>query len=99
MQIADEMKPNAWAIKTLRYLAYYMPTWRLTPTPDIVGIAFRDPNVQKEVNYLYNLLFVSDRLMDQNLRTHFIFHDIQCDMHVWMKSRSRSLSSNLLSLL
>lgn len=49
LQIADEMKPNPLAILSLTYLARFLPTWPLTPTPDIVDIAFRDPNVRNEV--------------------------------------------------
>ncbi|KAL7137349.1 hypothetical protein ABFS83_10G085200 [Erythranthe nasuta] len=48
-KIADEIKPNPLAIKILTSLARVIPTWKLTPTPDIVDIAFRDPQVRKEV--------------------------------------------------
>ncbi|KAL1541393.1 acylglycerol lipase [Salvia divinorum] len=48
-KIADEMKPNPLAILSLTYLARFLPTWPLTPTPDIVDVAFRDPNVRDEV--------------------------------------------------
>lgn len=47
------MKPNAMAIKTLKYLIRIIPTWKLTPTPDIVDLAFRDPNVRNEVNIIF----------------------------------------------
>lgn len=53
LQIADEMKPNRLAILSLTYLARFLPTWPLTPTPDIVDIAFRDPNVRNEVCKCY----------------------------------------------
>ncbi|KAK4392055.1 Caffeoylshikimate esterase [Sesamum angolense] len=49
MKIAEEMKPNPLLVKALTSLARIMPTWKLTPTPDIVDIAFRDPQVRDEV--------------------------------------------------
>ncbi|KAL8509436.1 hypothetical protein ACS0TY_016589 [Phlomoides rotata] len=48
-KIADEMKPNQFTIKTLTYLCRIIPTWKITPTPDIVDIAFRDPHVRNEI--------------------------------------------------
>ncbi|KAL3623424.1 hypothetical protein CASFOL_032240 [Castilleja foliolosa] len=48
-KIADEVKPNPVVIKFLTSLARIIPTWKLTPTPDIVDIAFRDSKVRKEV--------------------------------------------------
>ncbi|KAK6152290.1 hypothetical protein DH2020_014925 [Rehmannia glutinosa] len=48
-KIADEMKPNPLVIKVLTSLARIIPTWKITPTPDIVDIAFRDPQVRQEV--------------------------------------------------
>lgn len=53
MQIADEMKPNPVVIKILTALARIIPTWKLTPTPDVVDLAFRDPQVRQEVTYLF----------------------------------------------
>ncbi|GFP82721.1 caffeoylshikimate esterase, partial [Phtheirospermum japonicum] len=48
-KIADEMKPNPMVIKFLTSLARIIPTWKLTPTPDIVDNAFRDPQIRQEV--------------------------------------------------
>ncbi|KAG8376742.1 hypothetical protein BUALT_Bualt09G0095400 [Buddleja alternifolia] len=48
-KIADEMRPSPLVIKVLTSLARVIPTWKLTPTPDIIDIAFRDPQVVKEV--------------------------------------------------
>lgn len=48
-KIADDIKPSPLAIKFLTALARLIPTWKLTPTPDIVDFAFRDPEVRKEV--------------------------------------------------
>ncbi|KAL0426554.1 UNVERIFIED_CONTAM: hypothetical protein Slati_2830200 [Sesamum latifolium] len=48
-KIAEEMKPNPLLVKALTSLARIIPTWKLTPTPDIVDLAFRDPQVRDEV--------------------------------------------------
>ncbi|KAL7133593.1 hypothetical protein ABFS83_12G151500 [Erythranthe nasuta] len=48
-KIADEMKPNPLVIRALSSLARIIPTWKLTPSPDIVDLAFRDPSVRNEV--------------------------------------------------
>ncbi|XP_073017162.1 caffeoylshikimate esterase-like [Primulina eburnea] len=48
-KIADDMKPNPVVIKILTSLSRIIPTWKLTPTPDVVDLAFRDPKVRKEV--------------------------------------------------
>lgn len=57
MQIADDIRPSPLVIKVLTSLARVIPTWKLTPTPDIVDIAFRDPLVVKEVNTIVFLFF------------------------------------------
>lgn len=48
-KIADEIRPSPVVIKILTALARVIPTWKLTPTPDIIDIAFRDPQVRNEV--------------------------------------------------
>ncbi|KAK4396540.1 hypothetical protein Sango_1490600 [Sesamum angolense] len=48
-KIADEIRPNPVVIKILTALARVIPTWKLTPTPDIIDVAFRDPQVREEV--------------------------------------------------
>ncbi|KAL8517762.1 hypothetical protein ACS0TY_015833 [Phlomoides rotata] len=48
-KIADELKPPQIVINILSALARLIPTWKLTPIPDIVDIAFRDPQVRQEV--------------------------------------------------
>ncbi|KAK4432576.1 Caffeoylshikimate esterase [Sesamum alatum] len=48
-KIAEEMRPNPLVIKALTSLARIIRTWKLTPTPDIVDVAFRDPKVRYEV--------------------------------------------------
>ncbi|KZV48965.1 hypothetical protein F511_09561, partial [Dorcoceras hygrometricum] len=48
-KIADDMKPSPVVVKILVSLSRIIPTWKLTPTPDIIDIAFRDPKVRKEV--------------------------------------------------
>lgn len=56
MQIADEMKPSPVVIKILTALARVIPTWKITPTPDVVDLAFRDPQVRQEVTF-YNFFY------------------------------------------
>ncbi|XP_042053675.1 caffeoylshikimate esterase-like [Salvia splendens] len=48
-KIADEIKPSPVVITILIALARIIPTWKLTPTPDIIDVAFRDPQVRHEV--------------------------------------------------
>ncbi|GER33738.1 alpha/beta-Hydrolases superfamily protein [Striga asiatica] len=48
-KIAEEMRPHPMAIKLLPFLTRIIPTWKITPTPDIVDNAFRDPHVREEV--------------------------------------------------
>lgn len=48
-KIADEMRPSPVVITILTALARIIPTWKLTPTPDVVDLAFRDPQVREEV--------------------------------------------------
>ncbi|EPS64357.1 hypothetical protein M569_10424, partial [Genlisea aurea] len=47
-KIADDVRPSPLVIKALTYLARVIPTWKITPTPDIIDIAFRDPQVREE---------------------------------------------------
>ncbi|KAL1545686.1 acylglycerol lipase [Salvia divinorum] len=48
-KISDNIKPSPVVITILTALARFIPTWKLTPTPDIIHIAFRDPQVRQEV--------------------------------------------------
>ncbi|KAL6575027.1 hypothetical protein OROMI_012312 [Orobanche minor] len=48
-KIADEVRPSPLVIKVLIALSRVIPTWKLTPTPDIVDIALRDPQIVEEV--------------------------------------------------
>ncbi|XP_051148652.1 caffeoylshikimate esterase-like [Andrographis paniculata] len=48
-KIAEEMKPSPLVIKALTSLARLAPTWKLTPSPDIVDSAFRDPRVRQQI--------------------------------------------------
>lgn len=52
IQIADDVKPNRLVISALTKLTRIIPTWKIIPTPDIVDLAFRDPEVRKEVQHL-----------------------------------------------
>uniref|UniRef100_M1CYM0 Esterase/lipase/thioesterase family protein n=1 Tax=Solanum tuberosum TaxID=4113 RepID=M1CYM0_SOLTU len=48
-KIADDMRPPPMVISVLTKLCYFIPTWKIVPTQDIVDSAFRDPEVRKEV--------------------------------------------------
>lgn len=48
-KIADDVKPNPLVINVLTKLTRVIPTWKIIPTQDLVDIAFRDPQVRKEV--------------------------------------------------
>lgn len=52
IQIADDIKPNRLVISVLTKLTRIIPTWKIIPTPDIIDLAFRDPEVRKEVIHL-----------------------------------------------
>lgn len=59
MQIADEMRPSPVVITILTALARIIPTWKLTPTPDVVDLAFRDPQVREEVFFILFFIWAS----------------------------------------
>ncbi|GFP97521.1 caffeoylshikimate esterase [Phtheirospermum japonicum] len=59
-KIADDVRPSPLVIKILIALARIIPTWKLTPTPDIIDIAFRDPQVVKEVSLPFIVLHGED---------------------------------------
>ncbi|KAL2487479.1 alpha/beta-Hydrolases superfamily protein [Abeliophyllum distichum] len=48
-KIAEDVRPNPLVIKFLTLLSRVVPKWKLTPTQDIVDLAFRDPQVRKEI--------------------------------------------------
>nr|XP_043617165.1 caffeoylshikimate esterase-like [Erigeron canadensis] len=48
-KIADDIKPPQIVINVLTKLTKFIPTWKIVPGQDIVDIAFRDPEVRKEV--------------------------------------------------
>ncbi|CAL5407192.1 unnamed protein product [Camellia sinensis] len=48
-KIADDLRPNPLVIKVLTKLCRVIPTWKIIPTQDIVDVAFRDPEVRKEI--------------------------------------------------
>lgn len=41
--IAPGMRPPEWQISLLRWTAYVIPTWPITPTPDLIDRCYRDP--------------------------------------------------------
>lgn len=48
-KIADDLRPNPLVIKVLTKLCRVIPTWKIIPTQDIVDVAFRDPEVRKQI--------------------------------------------------
>ncbi|CAK9176535.1 unnamed protein product [Ilex paraguariensis] len=48
-KIADDIKPHPLVISVLTKLARIIPTWKIIPTQDIIDVAFRDPEIRKEV--------------------------------------------------
>lgn len=56
-------------ISVLTKLAYFIPTWKIVPTQDIVDSAFRDPQVRKEVQIFFISLkiFGTTKLVYENI--------------------------------
>ncbi|KAJ8562708.1 hypothetical protein K7X08_031160 [Anisodus acutangulus] len=48
-KIADDMRPHPMVISVLTKLCNFIPTWKIIPTQDVVDLAFRDPEVRKEI--------------------------------------------------
>ncbi|CAL5322423.1 unnamed protein product [Camellia sinensis] len=48
-KIADDMRPHPLVISVLTKLCRFIPTWKIIPAPDIVDVAFRDPQVREEI--------------------------------------------------
>ncbi|KAJ0987725.1 hypothetical protein J5N97_006081 [Dioscorea zingiberensis] len=48
-KLAEEIKPHPIVINILTKLCKIIPTWRLTPTQDIIDIAFKSPEFRKEI--------------------------------------------------
>lgn len=48
-KIADDIKPNAWMVTIFSALSKLTPTWQIIPTEDIIDIAFKVPEVRKQI--------------------------------------------------
>ncbi|XP_052204241.1 caffeoylshikimate esterase-like isoform X2 [Diospyros lotus] len=48
-KIADGMRPHPLMIKVLRKLSRLIPTWKITPIPDIIDAAVRDASVREQI--------------------------------------------------
>lgn len=48
-KIADAVRPSPAVIKFLSSLSWFLPTWKLIPTKDIVDVAFRETKKREEV--------------------------------------------------
>jgi len=49
VQIADDIKPNAFVLRVLSALSKVAPTWQIVPTQDIIEVAFKVPEVREQV--------------------------------------------------
>ncbi|XP_073317012.1 caffeoylshikimate esterase-like [Primulina huaijiensis] len=84
-KIAEEMRPSPLVIKVLSSLARVIPSWKITPTPDIVDAAFRDPQVVKEVRsnpYTYK--------GRPRLQTSYQLFTVSTDLEKWLAEVSMS---------
>ncbi|XP_010509018.1 PREDICTED: caffeoylshikimate esterase isoform X1 [Camelina sativa] len=48
-KIAEEMKPNPLVISILSKLSGVIPSWKIIPGQDIIEIAFKQPEIRKQV--------------------------------------------------
>ncbi|XP_022993725.1 caffeoylshikimate esterase-like [Cucurbita maxima] len=48
-KIAEDMRPNPLTISFLSKLCKLIPTWKIIPTQDIIDIAFKVPEIRKQV--------------------------------------------------
>ncbi|XP_028126656.1 caffeoylshikimate esterase-like isoform X2 [Camellia sinensis] len=67
-KIADDMRPHPLVISVLTKLCRFIPTWKIIPAPDIVDVAFRDPQVREEVSLPFLVLHGSeDKVTDPSV--------------------------------
>ncbi|GMY08651.1 caffeoylshikimate esterase-like [Fagus crenata] len=48
-KIADNLRPSPMVISFLKKLCFVIPTWKLIPSDDIVEIAFKQPEMRKQI--------------------------------------------------
>lgn len=48
-KIAEDMRPNPLVINVLTKLCKIIPTWKIIPTQDIIDIAFKVPEIRKQI--------------------------------------------------
>ncbi|RXI09021.1 hypothetical protein DVH24_023165 [Malus domestica] len=48
-KIADDIKPSPLVISALTKLCKFIPTWKIIPTNDIIDVAFKMPEIRKQV--------------------------------------------------
>ncbi|XVE69044.1 hypothetical protein DITRI_Ditri09bG0118000 [Diplodiscus trichospermus] len=48
-KIADDMRPNPLVINILQKLNKFIPTWKIIPTPDVIDLAFRQPEIRAQI--------------------------------------------------
>ncbi|XP_038891440.1 caffeoylshikimate esterase-like [Benincasa hispida] len=48
-KIADDMRPHPLVISVLTKLCKIIPTWKIIPTQDVIDIAFKVPEIRKQI--------------------------------------------------
>ncbi|XP_021910108.1 caffeoylshikimate esterase-like [Carica papaya] len=48
-KIADEIRPSPLVINVLTQLCRFIPTWKIIPGQDIIDVAFKEPDVRKQI--------------------------------------------------
>ncbi|XVE69045.1 hypothetical protein DITRI_Ditri09bG0118000 [Diplodiscus trichospermus] len=59
-KIADDMRPNPLVINILQKLNKFIPTWKIIPTPDVIDLAFRQPEIRAQVSLPFLILHGGD---------------------------------------
>ncbi|KAE9445343.1 hypothetical protein C3L33_22758, partial [Rhododendron williamsianum] len=66
--IADDVRPPALVVNVLTKLCRIIPTWKIIPTPDIIDVACRDPEVRQEVSIPFLIVHgVEDKVTDPSV--------------------------------
>ncbi|KAI8563796.1 hypothetical protein RHMOL_Rhmol03G0136900 [Rhododendron molle] len=67
-KIADDVRPPALVVNILTKLCRIIPTWKIIPTPDIIDVAFRDPEVRQEVSIPFLIVHgAEDKVTDPSV--------------------------------
>ncbi|KAI8557090.1 hypothetical protein RHMOL_Rhmol05G0307600 [Rhododendron molle] len=67
-KIADDVRPSTLVVNVLTKLCRIIPTWKIIPTPDIIDVAFRDPEVRQEVSIPFIIVHgAEDKVTDPSV--------------------------------